>query len=381
MLAALIGLFLCYSDMHAQEEKPKKFQVNGYVKQLTSVFNTSQSDDYALDILLHNRLNFDWFLSDQLTFKAGMRNRFFIGDQVKLTPNFGELIDSGANDWLDLSSTLSNGDQTVLHTYFDRFYAEYTTGQWEIRAGRQRINWGLATTWNPNDIFNAYAFTDFDYEERPGSDAIRIRKYYGFSSSVEAAFSPGRDFDNNTAALMWRFNRWTYDFQIIGGLHERDAILGIGWAGNIKTAGFKGEMSYFANRDGDRDAFSASINADYVFNSGLYWNLGVLYNSEGGTSNGFIQLANTTLSARNLYPYRWSIMSTQSGALSPLLNVALILVYSPVKSNALFVAPTLTYSIASNWDIDFVSQVLFESSGGKYSSPLQAYFLRIKNSF
>ena len=34
--------------------------------------------------------------------------------------------------------------------------------------------------WNPNDLFNAFSFVDFDYEERPGSDALRIQKYTGY---------------------------------------------------------------------------------------------------------------------------------------------------------------------------------------------------------
>jgi hypothetical protein len=59
----------------------------------------------------------------------------------------------------------------------------------------------------------------------------------------------------------------------------------------------------------------------------------------------------------------------------------MVLIYSPVKSNALFIGPTLTFSISTNWDLDLVSQVLFESGDGKYKSPLQAYFVRIKHSF
>jgi len=370
------------STVFGQENPNQKLTVNGYIKQLTSLISFESADDYSLDVLLHNRLNLKWYLSDKWTFTAEMRNRMFIGDQVRMTPGYGSLIDEGSNDWIDLSAKLIDTRQTVLHSYFDRLYIEYTSGKWEMRIGRQRINWGQTTNWNPNDIFNAYAFTDFDYEERPGADAIRIKRYYGFSSSMEFAFRPSDSLEYSTAALMWRFNKWTYDFQLIGGVHERDLVFGFGWAGNIKNAGFKGEMSYFAPTLDDRKkAFSAALNFDYAFNWGLYWNVGVLYNSEGGFNTGFFQLFNTTLNARNLYPYRWSIMSIQSAQITPLMTAALVLVYSPVKSNALYAGPTLTLSVATNWDLDIVSQVLFESDNGKYSSPLQAYFVRIKHSF
>ena len=373
---------LSSSAVVAQEEEEPKFTLNGYMKQLTSLFSYDLADEYSLDILLHNRLNSKWYISKNWTLTAELRTRMFLGDQVKLTPGYGDLIDLGSNDWLDMSALLVNDDKVVLHSYFDRLYMEYTSGSWEVRLGRQRINWGQTTNWNPNDIFNAYQFTDFDYEERPGSDALRIRKYYGYSSSIEVAFSPADSFAYSTAAMMWRFNKGTYDIQLLGGIVARDIVVGAGWAGNIKNAGFKGEMSFFTPLDDDRkNAFSMALNFDYVFNWGMYWNVGVLYNSEGSGSAGFLDLFNTTLSARNLYPYRWSVMSLHSGQVSPLVNLALVLVYSPVKANALFAGPTVTVSIASNWDLDIVSQVLFESEQGKYRSPLQAYFVRVKHSF
>lgn len=42
--------------------------------------------------------------------------------------------------------------------------------------------------WNPNDWFNTYNYFDFDYEERPGTDAIRVRVY----------------FKDGMSSLMWR---------------------------------------------------------------------------------------------------------------------------------------------------------------------------------
>ncbi len=366
----------------AQEDQEPKFTLNGYMKQLTSLISFDLADDYSLDILLHNRLNSKWYMSKKWTLTAELRTRMFLGDQVKLTPEYGELIDQASSGWLDLGALIVNDRQTVLHSYFDRLYMEYSSGTWEVRLGRQRINWGQTTNWNPNDIFNAFQFTDFDYEERPGADALRIKKYYGYSSSVEVAFSPADSFAYSTAAMMWRFNKGTYDIQLLGGIVARDIVIGTGWAGNIKNAGFKGEMSYFIPLEEERgNAFSMALNFDYVFNWGLYWNVGVLYNSEGSGSAGFQDLFNATISARNLYPYRWSIMSLQSGQVSPLVNIALVLVYSPVKAHALFAGPTITFSIASNWDLDIVSQVLFENDQGKYRSPLQAYFVRIKHSF
>ena len=62
--------------------------------------------------------------------------------------------------------------------------------------------------WNPNDIFNTYNLLDFDYEERPGSDAIRIQYYLGDFSKIEVAAKKGSSKDDHIVAAMYKFNKW-----------------------------------------------------------------------------------------------------------------------------------------------------------------------------
>jgi hypothetical protein len=73
----------------------------------------------------------------------------------------------------------------VVFAFDDRSaYLDYTAGKWQFRVGRQRINWGVNLVWNPNDVFNSFSYFDFDYEERPGSDAVRVQYYTGTTSSA-----------------------------------------------------------------------------------------------------------------------------------------------------------------------------------------------------
>ena len=67
----------------------------------------------------------------------------------------------------------------------------------------------------PMIFFNAFTFTDFDYEERPGSDAVSIQKYFNNGSDVEVALSINRD-TAFVAATKYSWNYWNYDFQILG---------------------------------------------------------------------------------------------------------------------------------------------------------------------
>lgn len=371
-------------------DHPRKLHVSGYLKNLQTLlfFNHSYPDfqQFALvdtflqDNLIHNRLNFEYNINDNWNIRADVRSRIFFGDLVKSNPHYADQIDNANNDYFDLSAVLLNKNSFVIHTMLDRLYLEYLGQKWEFRVGRQRINWGISTVWNPNDIFNAFSFTDFDYEERPGSDAIRVKRYLGFASSIEIAAKAFDTWEEATVAVMYKFNAKGYDFQILTGVSNKDWVIGGGWAGNLKDAGFKGEATYFLPMDAGKNSFAATFTLDYVFSNSLYGNVGYLYNSNGETKGDVTGLFNFQLSAKNLYPYRHAVFIQASYPFTPLLNGGAAIIYSPVKSQALFINPTLTYSLAENWDLDLVGQIVLNQAQ-HYTSPIQALFLRIKWSY
>ena len=374
--------------LFSQEEEPKKYAFSGYVKSLQSVYVADNTiNPFAgkklviSDNLLHHRLNFKWYPTDEFTLKADLRNRFFWGDQPQNPlASFSEQLDA-ANDHFDMSWEWSDRSGVAAQSMIDRLYFEYVKNDWEIRLGRQRINWGISTLWNPNDIFNAYNFADFDYEERPGVDAARVKYYTGFSSSVEVAVSMFDSLENATAAAKWNFNVKGYDLQLIGGVFQNEIVSGGGWAGNLKGASLKGEFTFFTPIDTGKTSAAATFNVDYQFSNSLYANVGFLYNSNGTTSADLTQLLALQLSAKNLYPFRYTVFTQFGYPLNPLLNLGGALIYSPGDANAIFFTPTVTYSLKQNLDLDFVAQVLFNDNGMKYVSPVQAGFLRVKWSY
>ncbi len=213
------------------QEDSSRVEITGYVKNLQTLlfFNKAYPDlqqfelvdTFLQDNLIHNRLNVNWNIAENWNFKADLRSRIFFGDLVRANPDYAKSIDNVNNDYFDLSIILLDKNAFVIHSMLDRLYIEYYDDQWEIRAGRQRINWGIGTVWNPNDIFNAFAFTDFDYEERPGSDAIRVKRYLGFASSIEIAAKAFDHWNEATMAAMYKFNTSGYDFQILAGVAEK----------------------------------------------------------------------------------------------------------------------------------------------------------------
>ncbi|MFW5762202.1 MAG: hypothetical protein ACOCXH_14605, partial [Cyclobacteriaceae bacterium] len=293
------------------------------------------------------------------------------------------------DDYFDFSFFPIQGDNLLLHTMLDRAYVQWSKNNWEVSLGRQRINWGINLAWNPNDIFNAYNFFDFDYEERPGTDALRVVHYTGFASSIEFAAKAADSWDEWVAAGLWKINKWNYDFQFMSGVDRGDVVMGTGWAGNIDQAGFKGELSYWRPYDayfekGIDDIFVGSIAFDYSFENSLYLYSSYLYNSNGETNPNFGLIgfgANQQLTAKNLIPYAHTLLLQGSYQLTPLVGVSLSNLYFPGATNGLFLSPNVRISMFQNWDLDLFGQLFYNNTPDGYKAASKFFYLRFKYSF
>ena len=363
----------------AQEESESKWKIHGYLKSLQGFYNIAQPTTGRFiisDSYIHHRLNIDYYASQHFTLKSGIRTRFFFGELSRLTPEYGNRLSEGGNDVVNLTLLNAHG-QVTLHSIVDRAYLDYTKGNFELKFGRQRINWGINTIWNPNDLFNAYSFTDFDYAERPGTDALRIRYFIGFAGSIEFAVKTIDNSDEIVAAGLYKFNKNDYDFQLLGGWSGMDIVLGGGWAGNIKQVGFKGEFSWFKSTDDDiENSFALAMSADYSFKNGFFLIGGLLYN-DAGRNDANSNLLVFDLSARNLYPYSWTTFVQASYPVTPLINTAMSIVYSPVAGHPVFLSPTIGYSLGTNLDVDLISQFILQNGMEGYGSQANVFYLRM----
>lgn len=379
-LVAIICLCLA-GQLKAQEEEEPKLLLNGYVKNLFTA-NFSVPDNAVFDNLIHNRLNLKWYPNSHLKGIVEMRNRLFLGESLELIPNYGSYVDVN-NDYVDMSVLPVNNDNVVLHMMIDRAYLQWNKDDLEVTLGRQRVNWGQNLVWNPNDIFNAYSFFDFDYEERPGSDALRVQYYTGVASSVEAAVKAAGSWDEVVAAGIWRTNKWNYDFQGFAGKMNEHAVVGGGWAGNIKNAGFKGELTWFSEAAGRRAQIMTSSSVDYNFSNSLYVNFSFLYNSTGVSSPDQSALGAFSLNkldVRSLSPYRWSVFGQSSYPIHPLVNGGLSVMVFP-SDLGFFMSPFVTYSVIPNLDLDLLGQLFMGDVGDGYTMLAKVAYTRVKWSF
>ncbi len=364
----------------------ENYQLGGYAKYLFS-----SADIPVLgrvnDHIFHSRINSKYFFSESVTVAAELRNRIFFGGSVEKTPDFLSTIKSD-HDFGNADIVWWNSHSSVAHSELDRLYLDATYNKFQFTLGRQRVAWGTALVWNPTDLFNPLSILDFDYEERPGVDAIHAQYFTSEVSKVELAVKPGKTKSRRVIAGKILLNHWNYDFHILGGTHGDNPFFGVEWAGDIAGAGFRGEATVKKINDEMKQLFpivtgswstSAVLSADYTFTNNTYIHTEVLYNDQGVTKNSSLFLP-ISLSLGLLSPARWSLFQELSFDVHPLVRVSEFIIYNPNDRSSAFV-PSATWSALENFDVSFFGLIFSGKPLTEYGDYGQSLFIRGKFSF
>jgi hypothetical protein len=307
-----------------------------------------------------------------------MRTRLFSGDTVKETPAFKESLDRDTGI-ADLKQVWTHAGSTLLQADIDRLWLEWVRGPLQVRLGRQRVNWAVNYVWNPNDLFHTFSYLDFDYEERPGADALRVQYYTGATSLVEAVHAFESDARKSSTALMVRWNRAETDFQVFAGRTRDSDVVGAGFAGQVGDGGLRGECSWFHPDDEDEQLIAA-FSYDYTFSNSLFLNAECLYNESGSTEKAGARDWNETLTARTLSPARLSIFARAAYDFTPLVRGSIAGIWNPCD-HSWYLGPEISWSIRSNLDFLLLCQVYQGAPGTEFGGLEDLVFLRLKWSY
>ncbi len=375
------------ADVSGQDPSPAGWQFSGYLKDLQMVSYEDFQKEWYLNNEINNRMNLKWFPADGLALEAGMRIRFLFGNYIQLMqyqyPDYIKTMDRDPG-YLDLTWVIDDAKSYVLLAGLDRLNLKYSFKKWELNLGRQRINWGVNFIWTPNDIFNSFSYFDFDYEERPGCDALQMEYYTGMASSVQLAASLNND-RRLTAAAMYRFNRWEYDFQVMAGQMVEDLVIGGGWSGDISGGGFRGEFTYFrsaANFSDTTGQLVATIDGDYTLKNGLYFHASALYNSAGttGKAGGNTMLDLRNISVKDFTKARYSLFGEIAYPVTPLVRADLSGIFNPCD-DSFYIGPSVDISLTDNLYLLLIAQLFYGAEGTEYGDYGKLWYLRLKWSF
>ena len=170
-----------------------------------------------------------------------------------------------------------------------------------------------------------------------------------------------------------------YDFQTLLAKYYNDYVLGLGWAGQIKEAGFKGEFAYFINNESQVKELVGSIGMDYSLQNGMYFSSGCLYRSQADDFNPFA-LINQDISAKNPMPFAYNFLHQINYPIHPLVLVGMSLIHNE-ELDFIFINPMLTYSVSESIDLMISSQNMWMWSNDTYEDLSQTVFTRLQWTF
>lgn len=373
------------------------YSINGYAKYLFSSVKYPQLSDRYYDHLIHTRLNTKWYPLSNLTGTMELRFRTFFGGSVKNYPNYSDAIKT-YQPLMKLDNFLWNNKSTIGYLEVDRLYFDYYAGDLQTTIGRQRIAWGTSWVWNPTDIFNPKSVLDFDNEELPSVDALRLQYYTGAVSKVEIALAPASKKENSSYAFLLSQNAFDYDFNFIVGINKERWIIGTGWSGDILDAGFRGEITYSQNPKtitqynsiytsfgetaisaNDKNVLSFVLSGDYTFPNSFYIHTEILFYSNGKTKN--IDLySNEANRIGMLSASKWSIYQEFSYDISPLVRGSIFAIVNPNDKSSVTV-PSVSYSVITNLDLYLIALLSNGKENTQYGVNGNYFFVRLKFSF
>ena len=379
--ASQILIFLILPLVSSYPQDKKSFAFNGYVSLMPSVMFDSLSGKFSYDNLIHNRLNLKWYEGSHFSCAIELRNRIFSGNMVKTDVGYAKLIGNDPG-LIDLSWNIVNDKSLLINTTVDRYWLDLNYEKFQIRIGRQRVNWGQTLIWNPNDIFNAYSFYDFDYVEKPGSDAIRLQYFPGSTSTLEMAFKADQE-EYITGAGLYRFNKWGYDIQILAGCFEsRDLVAGAGWSGAMGSVSFRGEASWFQPVKHYSDSTGRglfTIGFDKAFKDNSMAQIQIMYCNNPLKLTDFNSFYSGNLSSKDLAFSRFTAFGEFSYSVSALFTASVSAMWFP-DLKGYFAGPSLDYSLTENLDFSLIWQH-FDSKMSGDRTKVNMVFLRLKYSF
>ncbi|MGB5287979.1 MAG: hypothetical protein WBQ32_03880 [Ignavibacteriaceae bacterium] len=386
-------IFIPFTHANAQLSP---IEYNAYAKYLFSSSKISEIDERLNDHLIHLRLNTKWYATDEITSALEFRFRSFYGNSTEKIPFYKDLIKT-PRDFVRLDAFLWESNKSLGYFEVDRFWIDYYTNDLQITLGRQRVAWGTCWVWNPTDLFNPLNVLDFDYEERPAADAIRVQYYTGPVTKLDVAYKPANDPNNQILSGLWSLNQWDYDFNLIAGMRFKRWLTGFSWVGDILEAGFRGEVLVSQAPDmpdtilvyqqinqsslssAEKPIITFALSGDYTFPNTFYIHTEILYTNNGKTSNTHL-FQKEALSLGMLSAARWSIYQEFAYDITPLLRGTLFGLFNP-NDKSFVIVPSINYSIITNLDLFLISMLFGGKPLTEYGEFGTTFYARIKFSF
>lgn len=357
-IVTALSAVLCCAGACAQDLK-----FSGYYKNLLVNSETvaPAGQSYALDV---NRLRLELKgnLSEHVALDLQYDNEVWSGNYLH-TAQFAAWKDLQRDPYWDLDRNWGEGNSWYGRQRLYRGNVTLSSGDTDLRLGRQRIAWGTGRFWSPLDLLNPLNPVTIEREERLGSDALLIERKFGPVSRASFAYVPAHDTRMSTSAARWHGNAAAIDYSLMVANAARTHVIGADFAGQVGKAGWRAEIARFAPEAAG--AFSrALVGIDYAFANSLNLTGEVYFNGAGAKAPTAYDFA-SLISGRIQAVGRRYAGFHASYDITPLLKAEADIVVNAADRSR-YVGAMLTYSVTSNLELRAGLQRFAGASGSEF---------------
>ncbi len=175
----------------------------------------------------------------------------------------------------DLTHTLHEEDDSLLYHRLDRLSYTRFSDWGTLTLGRQALTWGNGMVFNPMDLFNPFAPTDFNRDYKMGDDMALVQFPTGDMAELQLLAVPRRnpenreiETDESSVAGKFHFAKGVSEFDLMAAHHYGETVIGAGARGYLKNAAWRMDGVWtFLDKEADEEGFFAfTANIDYSWN-------------------------------------------------------------------------------------------------------------------
>ena len=215
------------------------------------------------------RPTFDYALTERIklvtTVEAGLRQGRDLSRELERTLRdsaLAPLLDAAQCRWPSYENRTLRINDAGDYLDVDRLYLDVYDAAFDLRAGRQALNWGSAQFFNPTDPFPEVLLAE-PWRARRGVNALRLTVPFGDQHDVTAVAATNDTFREVRAAGRVRLHLWDIDFAAIAAYRgaKRNALAGLDIRGTFGV-GYWLEAAYLF---GDTPHEELAVGIDYSF--------------------------------------------------------------------------------------------------------------------
>ncbi|MCM8769010.1 MAG: hypothetical protein NC911_04955 [Candidatus Omnitrophica bacterium] len=306
---------------------------------------------------------FNWYVSYDL--------EWHLGDFTR-SPDFALLEAVEQPTFLDLNGVLVEEKNFRLSHGLYRVFCRFTSGNIEVTAGRQAVDWGSGRAWNIINPFPQVNPLDIERSDRQGTDGLKFSLLLDNALSFTGVIAGKSGLDTPLVAGCFRYPLWQADALCVGYSDGRQNGFGFDFSRSIRSAEVHGAALY---EQGEKTFSRFVLGMDYSFASTFKFALEYYHNGKGnrpGEYQWWSLLKGEEQFLAKDYGY-WAM----DYEVTPLLRFQHTLLVN-LGDGGVYLNPVVKYSPRSNTEISLGWASFVAGSGDEFFDYPDFAYLRVQ---